>query len=209
MTVNYQRIKDATTMATEPFPGATDPLISLVRTINTDDDYNQLMLHVSTRPTIQISTITWHPMWSAYVIFQDYKSPCADGTTITLNHPCMAFEWQNDLELPKDWRVNIKAQWLPKGDMNNFRITRAAFDSSLGLQHDFDLHRFGTLSLDLRCYDVLQTHKNSVTIYGFREITSANPARRTFMLDLGWKFNEARSKYRGSGAGEKQKARMQ
>ena len=27
-------------------------------------------------------------------------------------------------------------------------------------------------------------------------------------LDLTWKFNEARSKYRGSGAGEKQKARM-
>ena len=27
-------------------------------------------------------------------------------------------------------------------------------------------------------------------------------------IDLTWKFNEARSKYRGSGAGEKQKARM-
>ena len=35
-----------------------------------------------------------------------------------------------------------------------------------------------------------------------------NPARRTFVLDITWKFNEARSKYRGSGAGEKQKARM-
>ena len=35
-----------------------------------------------------------------------------------------------------------------------------------------------------------------------------NPTRRTFMLNLTWKFNEARSKYRGSGAGEKQKARM-
>ena len=35
-----------------------------------------------------------------------------------------------------------------------------------------------------------------------------NPARTTFSLDLTWKFNEARSKYRGSGAGAKQKARM-
>jgi len=35
-----------------------------------------------------------------------------------------------------------------------------------------------------------------------------NPTRRTFILNLTWKFNEARSKYRGSGAGEKQKARM-
>ena len=37
---------------------------------------------------------------------------------------------------------------------------------------------------------------------------TANPARRTFLTDLVWKFNEARSKYRGSGAGEKQKACM-
>jgi hypothetical protein len=29
-----------------------------------------------------------------------------------------------------------------------------------------------------------------------------------FIVNLTWKFNEARSKYRGSGAGEKQKARM-
>ena len=41
-----------------------------------------------------------------------------------------------------------------------------------------------------------------------RDITSANPARCTFLINLNWKFNEARSKYRGSGAGEKQKARM-
>lgn len=43
---------------------------------------------------------------------------------------------------------------------------------------------------------------------GIRELSTDNPARRTFLIDLAWKFNEARSKYRGSGAGEKQKARM-
>ncbi len=36
----------------------------------------------------------------------------------------------------------------------------------------------------------------------------AHPTRRTFTLDLTWKFNEAQSKYRGKGAGEQQKARM-
>jgi len=39
-------------------------------------------------------------------------------------------------------------------------------------------------------------------------LSTDNPARRTFLIDLVWKFNEARSKYRGSGAGSKQKARM-
>ena len=212
MTVNYQRIKDATTLATEPYPGAADPLISLVRTINTKDDYNQLMVNVSARPTISFSAFSapcvWHPTLSATFIAQDYKSLCANGSLITLNHPYFAFQWQNDVELPKDWRLNLKLMWLPKGDYNNFRITKAAFDSSIGLQHDVNLRHLGTLNFDLRCYDPFETHKNETTIYGLREITSANPARRTFSLELTWKFNEARSKYRGSGAGDKQKARM-
>ena len=64
------------------------------------------------------------------------------------------------------------------------------------------------MTFDLRCMDIFNTNKSEATIFGIREITTANPARRTFMLNITWKFNEARSKYRGSGAGEKQKARM-
>jgi hypothetical protein len=66
----------------------------------------------------------------------------------------------------------------------------------------------GTLTFDLRCSDPFHTNKTDAIVYGYRELTTHNPARRTFTLDLTWKFNEAHSKYRGSGAGEKQKARM-
>ena len=212
LTVNYQQIKDATTLATEPYPGATDPLISLVRTINSQEDYHRLMVNVAAQPSFQFpifnSLLSWHPMWNATIIFQDYKSPCANGSVITLNHPYFNLSWKNDFELPKNWRINVTAMFTPKGDMNNFRLTRATFNSSIGLQYDVILHKVGTLNFDLRCYDPLQTNKNEGLIYGIREITTYNPARRTFMLDLNWKFNEARSKYRGSGAGDKQKARM-
>ena len=100
------------------------------------------------------------------------------------------------------------AQWLPKGDTNNFRITRSVFNSFVGVQRDISLRSLGSLTADLRCYDPFETAKDEGIIFGIRELTSKNPARRTFMLNLTWKFNEARSKYRGSGAGEKQKARM-
>ena len=76
------------------------------------------------------------------------------------------------------------------------------------MQRDFNLRRLGTLTLDVRCVDLFNTNKTDATIYGIRELTVHNPARRTFLINLTWKFNEARSKYRGSGAGEKQKARM-
>ena len=212
LTVNYGRIKNSETMSTEPFPGSTDPLISLVRPINSEEDYNQLSLSLSARPTInfKISTFncSWHPMWYAFTVFQNYKTPTADGSIKTLNDPYVTLVWNNDIELPHSFRLTANAQWATKGDYNNFSITAQRFDLTLGVQRDFNLRHLGMLTLDVRCVDVLNTNKTEAVIYGIRELSTANPARRTFLVNLNWKFNEARSKYRGSGAGEKQKARM-
>ena len=227
--LNYGRVKDALTMSTEPFPGSEDPLVSLVRPINSWEDYNKFSIQLSARPTIGC----WHPMWSFITQLQDFKapsvrgendarissperevtrpsvkSPTANGSIITLNRPWFILGWQNDIELPYGFRLNVSAQWYSKGDYNNFRMTKTRLFTNVGLQRDFNLKRMGTLTFDLRCSDPFHTNKTDAIVYGYRELTTHNPARRTFTLDLTWKFNEARSKYRGSGAGEKQKARM-
>ena len=204
LSLNYARNKDVVTMSTEPFPGSEDPLVSLVRPINSADDYNQFTVNLSAMPTIG----KWHPMWYAFAVFQNYKSPTADGSVLTLSRPYLTFVWQNDIELPKNFRLRAAAQWANKGDYNNNRIISNRFNAELGIQRDFNLRRLGQLTLDVRCVDIFNTNKTNATIYGIRELSVNNPARRTFIIDLVWKFNEARSKYRGSGAGEKQKARM-
>ena len=204
LSVNYGRLKNSETMSTEPFPGSTDPLISLVRPINSEEDYNQLSLSLSASPTIG----KWHPLWYAFTVFQNYKTPTANGTIKTLNDPYVTLVWNNDIELPHAFRLSANAQWATKGDYNNFSITAQRFDLTLGLQRDFNLRRLGQLTLDVRCVDVLNTNKTAAVVYGIRELSTDNPARRTFLVNLNWKFNEARSKYRGSGAGERQKARM-
>jgi hypothetical protein len=202
--VNYARIKDSETMSTEPFPGSEDPLVSLVRPINSKEDYNQLNIMASLSPVFG----RWHPTWRAFAIFQNYKTPCADGSTLTLNHPLLQLSWMNVIELPHDFRVNLDADWVTKGDYNNFRLTKSRFYTEIGVQKDLNLHNMGSLTVDLRCVDIFNTNKTSATIFGLRELTTSNPARRTFMIDLTWRFNKASSKYRGTGAGEKQKARM-
>ncbi len=204
LSLNYARNKDVVTMSTEPFPGSEDPLVSLVRPINSADDYNQFTVNLSAMPTIG----KWHPMWYAFAIFQNYKSPTADGSVLTLTRPYLTFVWQNDIELPKSFRLHAAAQWANKGDYNNNRIISNRFNVELGVQRDFNLRRLGLLTLDVRCVDIFNTNKTDAILYGIRELTVHNPARRTFLINLTWKFNEARSKYRGSGAGEKQKARM-
>ena len=204
LSLNYARNKDVVTMSTEPFPGSEDPLVSLVRPINSADDYNQFTINLSAMPTIG----KWHPMWYAFAIFQNYKSPTADGPVLTLTRPYLTFVWQNDIELPKSFRLHAAAQWANKGDYNNNRIISNRLNVELGVQRDFNLRRLGLLTLDVRCVDIFNTNKTDAILYGIRELTVHNPARRTFLINLTWKFNEARSKYRGSGAGEKQKARM-
>ncbi len=204
LTFNYSRIKDALTMSTEPYPGSDDPLVSLVRPINSQEDFNQLTAIASANPTIGC----WHPTWSFIAMFQNYKSPTAEGTTITLNQPWFNVNWQNVIELPQDFRMTADMQWTSVGEYNNFRIIKPHFNANIGVQRDFNLRHLGTLTADLRCYDIFNTNKTDAIIFGVREIVAKNPARRTFSIDLTWKFNEARSKYRGSGAGEKQKARM-
>ncbi len=204
LSLNYARNKDVVTMSTEPFPDSEDPLVSLVRPINSNKNYNQFSINFSAMPTIG----KWHPMWYAFAVFQNYKSPTADGTIKTLNDPYLTFVWQNNIELPKNFRLNVSAQWANKGDYNNNHIISNRFNAELGIQRDFNLRRLGQLTLDVRCVDIFNTNKTDITIFGFRELTVHNPARRTFLVNLNWKFNEARSKYRGSGAGEKQKARM-
>ncbi len=204
LTLNYGRIKDALTMSTEPFPGSTDPLISLVRPINSQKDYDRLTIVASARPVIGI----WHPIWNLVAMFQNYQSPTATGKTITLNQPWFNGSWRNTIELPHAFRLNADLEWATKGEYNNFRIKKPRIIGSIGVQKDFNLRHLGTLNADLRCIDIFNTNKTDAIIFGYRELIAHNPARRTFTLEVTWKFNEAHSKYRGSGAGDKQKARM-
>ena len=204
LTLNYSRVKDAETMSTEPYPGASDPLISLVRPINSQEDYDRMTVVASARPAIGC----WHPTWSLVAMFQNYKSPTASGQVVTLSHPWLNGSWRNTIELPRDLRLSADLDFATKGDYNNFHITKPRIMGSLGVQKDFSLRRLGTLTVDLRCYDLFNSNKTNAVVYGYRDLKVHNPSRRTFTLDLSWKFNEAHSKYRGSGAGEKQKARM-
>ena len=141
-------------------------------------------------------------------MLQNYKSPTATGEVITLSRPWFNGSLRNTIELTHAFRLSADVEGATKGEYNNFRITKPRFFASLGVQKDFNLHCLGSLTADLRCIDIFNTNKTDTVIFGYRDLTVHNPARRTFTLNLTWKFHEASSKYRGSGAGAKQKARM-
>lgn len=202
-TFQFARTKDNVTMITDPYPGASDPMISLIYPAN-GNEFNQFVFLPSYRPRIG----KWSPMWSAAMVLQNYKTLCATGDMLTLDRPFFQFIWSNDIELPHNFRLNAYAQLGTQGDYGNYRLTKNQFATRVGIQKDFNLKRGGKLTLDLRCLNPFNLSDGEGTIYSTRELTAYNPSRRTIQFNVSWKLNEARSKYRGSGAGEKQKARM-
>ena len=94
--VNYSHTKDVTTLLTEPYPGSDDPLLSIIHPVNSKDGYDKLVINPSFRPTLG----KWHPLWSAGLIMQNYKTLTASGKGMTLNRPFGQLVWNNDIELP-------------------------------------------------------------------------------------------------------------
>ena len=138
LTLNYGRIKDAVTMSTEPYPGSADPLVSLVRPINTKESYDRFIVVASARPNFQFSVfnspLTWHPIWSVVAMFQNYKSPTATGEVATLSQPWFNGSWRNTFELPHALRLSADLEWATKGEYNNFRINKPRIVGCLGVQ---------------------------------------------------------------------------
>lgn len=201
----YARDIDRMSLVTEPFPGSDDPLISLVHEANAEHAFNSLDLSISARPTIGV----WHPVLSAYVHFQDYKTLNIHGQLATCNRPYAQFYWNNDIELPWNLRLNAWLRLGTRGDYGNYRITRAMLTSEIGLQRDFNLKNdMGQITVDLRAFDPFNLSKESICLMGVRELVYTNPGRANYSINITWKFNEAQKKYKGTGAGNSQKNRM-
>lgn len=206
--VNYSRVKDETTLITEPFftdPAAADydPLISLLHPSNSPA-YDRLFISPSYRPNIG----RWHPAWQVNIMLQNYATTRADGTPFKLDAPYFNLAWYNDVELPWKLRFTVFASYNTKGDYMNMHITRQMFSCMLGLQREFVTRRAGTFDTNVRFNDPFSSATSQVVVYGPRELMSRNVGHRSIQVSLTWKFNEAYSKYKGRGAGEKQKARM-
>ena len=65
------------------------------------------------------------------------------------------------------------------------------------------------MSLQFQVSDLFNTRKSHILMYsGLRTMELDDEMRRTVRLTFRYKFNPTKSKYRGTGAGQSQKARM-
>ncbi len=177
-----------------------NPTISLLTVVNTDS-YDRLTASLTLAPTIGL----WKPQFSAELYKQWFSLEGYNGR-ISLSNPYVTLVWRNNFSLPAGILFDANAVCTTRGHTQNMYMRRVSCDVSLSLYKAFLKDR---LSVQLQASNLLETNDVDAVIYsGIRTMGDYISEFRRVSLTLRYKFNAAKSKYRGAGAGDGQKSRL-
>ena len=180
---------------------ADDPTIMLLSYFNKYDS-DKLYATLSLSPTIG----PWSPQLTLMLLQQWYKVDMPGGTQKNFNSPMGSFSWRNNFRLPWGLLLDVDASLDTPGDNENAHINNIPWSLDFSLRKAFLGER---LSLQLQGRDLFSSSSNDVTLFsGNRTMRLDQQTRRVFSLTLRYKFNPAKSKYKGTGAGQEQRSRM-
>lgn len=160
-----------------------------------------LVLNVS--PKIGI----WQINYTATFDFSDWELEPM-GITQNFKGVQIEFNLDNTLTLPHSWLFNIQANISPAADQGfNQNSATGSLDFRLSKQFLKDK----SLSVALVANDILHTSNSKTIQYngiGYRCEVDVYRDQRRVGLDLSWKFNAAKSRYKGSHAGQSERDRL-
>lgn len=195
----FSHMKDEMSVVAEAYPA--DPSKTLMRSQNIDD-YDKGMIALTLSPVIaQI----WRPQFTLSGSFQNYHAQALDGSVLCLGRPIFVAKCQNFITLPKGFLLMPTLAFTSKGDTGNMRLNSNAYTVDLSVRKSFLKNQ---LTVTLNASNPFEWADNDVTVYGARELHTDKHNLRSFYAHVVYRFNSAQSKYKGTGAGEAQKARM-
>ena len=196
----YTRIKDFIIQQTRAY-SEDNPSISLITYLN-KGDADKLYLTLSLSPTFG----PWSPQLTLMMLQQWYLVDMPGGTQKNFNTPMGNFSWRNNIRLPWGLTLDVDASLTTRGDQENYHLDNLPWSVDVGLRKAFLNDR---LSLQLQGRDLFNSAGSDATLYGGDRLIRVNPqSRRSITLTLRYKFNPAKSKYKGTGAGQEQRSRM-
>ena len=160
-------------------------------------------LQINITPKIGI----WQMNYTARFAFSNQDLD-AIGITHQWNGLCTYFNLDNTLSLPLGWLLNIGMELTPYQESGcSQRKTTGGINLRLSRQFLKDK----SLSIAVLANDILHTRYIEMTAYGginvrtqFREYRDT----RRFGIDVSWKFNATKSRYKGSHAGQDERNRL-
>ena len=162
----------------------------------------QLTVFVSASPTIGL----WNLNVGAGMLKQ-WLTMTAAGEERRYNKPVFMAQWNNVFNLPAGFIVNADFNYQSRGNVQNLEMKDEHYVLNIGVRKSL---LNDALSLELRGNDLLHRMKDGTLMYFERAMMydKSWSDTRSVTLTVRYKFNTARSKYRGTGAGHDAKGRM-
>lgn len=123
------------------------------------------------------------------------------------NRPIFSYSFRNTLALARGWNMTVNITGSSEGDMHTNRFAASPFTMNISIGKSF-LGK--TLSLRLSGSDIFNTSRNgwSMDTYGVKVDKRQRYDNRGVSLDLTYRFNPRRNKYKGSAAAQSELNRL-
>lgn len=120
-----------------------------------------------------------------------------------MDKPMWTVEWGNTFSFPRKWRVGIDLSYQGKGYYQNVYMSRDMLACNVSVRKSW---LDDALSVELRGNDLFHSRKdgNVVQVDRLRVDQRNTINSRECVLTLRYKFNSAKNKYKGKGAGREE-----
>ncbi len=197
--ISYQREKDAILYITEQYK--KNPAITTVthRNFNRIDNFSAFL-------TASPAVGSWHPQLTVGVQKQWAKIE-HNGETLQMDTPLFFCTLNNGIQLPYHWTLSTDINFQSKGDYQNIYMYQNVFMMNATLTKSF-LNEH--LSIHLQGIDLTHGRKDGNRIYNkHMNMDVANVSdSRELRFTIRYKFNTAKSIYKGKGAATEEIKRL-
>ena len=206
--VNYSRTDSP--IMTWSAPYGNDGVV-LVQPRNLQTPYRNLQAFVNLTPTIGIWTLNYTlgimPQWLSIEV-DDPREAGGKRVTTFNDRPIAFAQLLNTFSLKGGWQLELGGLVQTRGYTQNIYMTNVYCDVTAAVQKV--LLKDGSLVLRLEGRDLAgMAHANVDTDFGNHTIQQTNLMdTQKIKFSIRYSFNKAQNKYRGTGAGADEKARM-
>lgn len=195
---NYQHTKNIIMYINQEVPN--NPKIAFVTYENYPKSDN-LTLFCSFSPSIK----WWHPKLNLGLLKQWFRSEYLNETK-HFNHPISLVQFHNSFTLPFQTFLQLDGSFQGKGNNQNMELNNQ-WKFNLNISKSFFNNR---LDIIIDCKDIFDTYQFKPNLYnGNLSIKQENILdSRSYSVTVKYKFNHAKNKYKGNGAGNTEKNRL-
>ena len=188
-----------------------DDGVVLVKPRNVTEPYRNLQAMVNITPTVGPWTLNYTvglmPQWFSLEM-EDPRTPSGKRMVSFNGKPIVFAQLFNTVTVKGGWQFELGGTIQTPGYSQNVMLTSPYIDITAAIQKT--LLKDGSLVLRLEGADLIyRAHYNVDTDFGSHTITQTNNMdTQKVKFSIRYSFNTAQSKYKGTGAGADQKARM-